>query len=137
MCFKIGNQNHFGREIGGATLARRSFERGADLGNADCLSRLARMFDMGTGVETDKSAAMRFYQRAWRQSSTVAGITSPSFTGNVKTRGPCSNAGSELPKRATERPANLFLTFASHQRRFYSFPAYACYSGSKRPVGSR
>lgn len=32
------------------------------------------MFDVGTGVEIDKSAAMRFYQQAWRRGSTVAGM---------------------------------------------------------------
>lgn len=69
--FRIGDA---AEEAGNYTLAKQSFERGAALGDAECLSRLAHMFDVGSGVEIDKVAAMRFYQRAWRRGSTVAGI---------------------------------------------------------------
>ena len=54
--------------------ARRAFERGAALGDVDCLVRLAYMFDVGCGIEADKSQAMRLYQRAWRRGNTTAGL---------------------------------------------------------------
>jgi TPR repeat protein len=61
-------------EAGNFDLARKSFERGASLGDTTCLCRLAYLFDTGTGVETDKKLAMRLYQRAWRiDRNTVAG----------------------------------------------------------------
>jgi len=69
--FRIGDA---AEEAGNYTLARQSFERGAALGDADCLSRLAHMFDVGSGVAIDKSAAMRLYRHAWRRGSTVAGM---------------------------------------------------------------
>lgn len=69
--FRIGDA---AQEEGNFALARQSFERGAALGDANCLSRLAYMFDVGSGVKTDKAAAMRFYQRAWRLGSTTAGM---------------------------------------------------------------
>lgn len=59
-------------EAGNYELARQSFERAASLGCADCLTRLAYMFDVGIGVEVDKSHAMQLYKRAWRQGSQVA-----------------------------------------------------------------
>ena len=61
-------------EAGNYDLARKSFERGASLGDTACLCRLAYLLDTGTGVEVDKKAAMRLYQRAWRiDRNTVAG----------------------------------------------------------------
>ncbi len=60
------------QEAGNYELARQSFERGASLGCADCLSRLAYMLDVGIGVEVDKSRAMHFYKQAWRRGSHVA-----------------------------------------------------------------
>lgn len=59
-------------EAGDYASARKSFERAASLGNADCLSRLARMYDIGLGVKVDKSHAMRLYKQAWRRGSSVA-----------------------------------------------------------------
>jgi TPR repeat protein len=59
-------------EAGNYDLARQSFERAASLGNADCLSRLAYMYDVGLGVQVDKSHAMRLYKQAWRRRSHVA-----------------------------------------------------------------
>jgi TPR repeat protein len=53
-------------EAGNYDLALRSFERGASLGDSMCLCRLAYLFDVGVGVETDKASAMRLYRRAWR-----------------------------------------------------------------------
>ena len=41
-------------EAGNYELARLSFERAASLGCADCLTRLAYLFDVGIGVEVDK-----------------------------------------------------------------------------------
>jgi TPR repeat protein len=46
--------------------ARTAFERGAALGDADCLCWLAYLYDSGEGVDIDKALAMRLYQRAWR-----------------------------------------------------------------------
>jgi len=69
--FRVGDA---AEEAGNYTLARQSFERGAALGDAECLFRLAYMFDIGSGVETDKAMAMRLYQRAWRRGSTTAGM---------------------------------------------------------------
>ena len=67
--FRIGDA---AEEAGNYDLARRSFERAASLGDAECLSRLAYMFDVGLGVEVDKANAMRLYKRAWRRGSYVA-----------------------------------------------------------------
>ncbi|MGI8611387.1 MAG: tetratricopeptide repeat protein [Sphingomicrobium sp.] len=38
------------------------------------MCRLAYMFDVGSGVKTDKRLAMRLYLRAWRRGSTTAGM---------------------------------------------------------------
>lgn len=67
--FSIGDA---AEEAGNFDLARQSFERGAALGSAECLSRLGYMFDVGAGVAADKALAMRLYQRAWRRGSHVA-----------------------------------------------------------------
>ena len=67
--FSIGDA---AQEAGNFDLARQSFERGAALGSAECMSRLAYMFDVGAGVAADKALAMRLYKRAWRQGSDVA-----------------------------------------------------------------
>jgi uncharacterized protein len=61
--FQIGDA---AEEAGNFAHARAAFERGAALGDVACLSRLAYLFDTGTGVEVDKTTAMRLYQRAWR-----------------------------------------------------------------------
>jgi TPR repeat protein len=63
---------HDAQEAGNYELARQSFERGASLGCADCLSRLAYMLDVGIGVDVDKSRAMQLYKQAWRLGSHVA-----------------------------------------------------------------
>jgi len=61
-------------EAGNYDLALQSFERGASLGDSSCLCRLALLFDVGVGVESDKATAMRLYRRAWRvDRNTVAG----------------------------------------------------------------
>src|SRR5687767_9359675 len=52
---------------GNFAFARQVFERGAELGDLTCLTRLAYMLDVGLGVPCDKRQAMRLYQRAWRQ----------------------------------------------------------------------
>ena len=62
--FRIGDA---AEEAGDHEHARRSFEKGAALGDVYCLMRLAYMFDVGVGVEIDKTFAMRCYQRAWRR----------------------------------------------------------------------
>ena len=67
--FRIGDA---AEENGNFDLARQSFERGSALGCVECMSRLAYLFDVGAGVETDKDLAMRLYQRAWRRGSSVA-----------------------------------------------------------------
>ena len=67
--FRIGDN---AEEAGDYDLARQSFERAASLGNADCLSRLAYMYDVGLGVEIDKPLAMKLYKQAWRRGSHVA-----------------------------------------------------------------
>jgi hypothetical protein len=66
--FQIGDA---AEEAGNFAHARTAFERGAALGDADCLSRLAYLFDTGRGVEADKAIAMRLYQRAWRKERNV------------------------------------------------------------------
>jgi TPR repeat protein len=67
--FSIGDA---AEEAGNFDLARQSFERGAALGSAECMSRLAYLFDVGAGVPADKALAMRLYQQAWRRGSHVA-----------------------------------------------------------------
>lgn len=67
--FSIGDA---AEEAGNFDLARQSFERGAALGSAECMSRLAYLFDVGAGVPADKARAMRLYQQAWRRGSHVA-----------------------------------------------------------------
>lgn len=70
--FHIGDA---AQEAGNLAHALVAFERGAALGDADCLCRLALMIDTGTGIKADKLAAMRLYQRAWRKErSVVAGL---------------------------------------------------------------
>lgn len=69
--FQIGDA---AQEAGNFAHALTAFERGAALGDLACLSRLAYLFDTGTGVEVDKAIAMKLYQRAWRKErDTVAG----------------------------------------------------------------
>jgi len=55
-------------EVGNYEFARQSFERGAELGDASCLMRLAYMYDVGElGVAVDKVRAMQLYRLAWRK----------------------------------------------------------------------
>lgn len=61
--FQIGNA---AEEAENFSHARAAFERGAALGDVNCICRLAYLFDTGTGMEADKALAMRLYQRAWR-----------------------------------------------------------------------
>ena len=68
--FRIGDA---AEEAGNFELARRSFERGAALGDIECLCRLAYLFDAGVGVEADKTLAMRLYRQAWRKGNIAAG----------------------------------------------------------------
>lgn len=65
--FRIGDA---AEEAGNLAHALKAFERGAALGNVDCLCRLAYLFDTGTGVEADKATAIRLYQRARRSEPT-------------------------------------------------------------------
>jgi uncharacterized protein len=67
--FRIGDA---AEESGDYDLARASFEKGASFGDEVCLTRLARMFDLGLGCEADRAAAMRCYQKAWRRGSEIA-----------------------------------------------------------------
>jgi TPR repeat protein len=62
-------------EDGRLDFARQSFEQGAALGDADCLCRLARMYDEGIGVTADKRKAMRLFQMAWRRSRNTTAAT--------------------------------------------------------------
>lgn len=66
--FQIGDT---AQEAGNFAHARAAFERGAALGDVSCISRLAYLFDTGTGVEVDKAAAMRLYQQVWRKERDV------------------------------------------------------------------
>ncbi len=61
------------QEAGDFDLARRCFEQGAALGDANCLSRLAYLYDVGMGVPIDKRRARGLYLRAWRLGCHVAG----------------------------------------------------------------
>jgi TPR repeat protein len=55
-------------EAGNHEFARQSYERGAALGDAFSLFRLAHMYDVGElGVSPDKVRAMQLYKRAWRK----------------------------------------------------------------------
>jgi TPR repeat protein len=55
-------------EAGNHEFALQSYERGAALGDAFCVFRLAHMYDVGgLGVEPDKVRAMELYRRAWRK----------------------------------------------------------------------
>ncbi len=67
--FRIGDS---AEEAGNYDVARASFEQGASLGDVICLTRLANLFDLGLGCETDKAAAMQLYRRAWRRGSEIA-----------------------------------------------------------------
>lgn len=70
--FQVGDA---AQEAGNFAHARAAFERGAALGDVACLSRLAYLFDTGTGVDVDKATAMQLYQRAWRKARcNVAGL---------------------------------------------------------------
>ncbi len=68
--FRIGDA---AAEAGNFDLALQSFERGAALGDTESMCRLGYMFDVGSGVEVDKAAAMRLYRRAWRRGNASAG----------------------------------------------------------------
>ena len=46
--------------------ARRCYERGAILGDPQCIQALGYMYDVGEGVPADKAMAMKLYRRAWR-----------------------------------------------------------------------
>src|SRR6185295_17849301 len=55
-------------EAGNHEFALQSYERGAALGDAFCVFRLAHMYDVGElGVAPDKVRAMQLYRRAWRK----------------------------------------------------------------------
>jgi TPR repeat protein len=43
-------------------LARQWFKRGASLGDTECLSRLANMFEVGLGGQPAKGRAMQLYK---------------------------------------------------------------------------
>jgi TPR repeat protein len=68
-CFIEGDR---AEESGNFPLARQWFERGVELGEVDCLTRLARMYDLGIGVIADGVVSIRLYKRAWRLGSTLA-----------------------------------------------------------------
>lgn len=70
--FRIGDA---AEEAGNFEVALQSFERGAVLGDVQCLCRLAYLFDVGRGVEVDKAKAMRLYRRAWQQSRETVAAT--------------------------------------------------------------
>ncbi len=67
--FRLGDA---AEDAGDFQMARRSFERGAELGDQLCLDRLAHQLDVGLGGESDKPLAMRYYRRAWRLGSHTA-----------------------------------------------------------------
>lgn len=62
---------HDAEERGDFAFARRSFEWLVKLGEYEALTRLAYMHDVGVGMDVDKQAAMRLYQRAWRAGRSV------------------------------------------------------------------
>lgn len=70
--FRIGDA---AQEDGKLDFARRSFERGATLGDVECLTRLAYMHDVGIGTDIDKQLAMILYQGAWRVARSVVAAT--------------------------------------------------------------
>jgi TPR repeat protein len=61
------------QEAGDFELARLCFEQGAALADANCLSRLAYLYDVGIGVPIEKRRARGLYLRAWRLGCHVAG----------------------------------------------------------------
>lgn len=66
------NIAHDAGEEGNFDLARQCYERGAALGDAECLHALGYMYDVGEGVIEDKALAMKLYRRAWRRGSHAA-----------------------------------------------------------------
>lgn len=70
--FRIGDA---AQEDGKLDFARHPFERGATLGDVECLTRLAYMHDVGIGTDIDKQLAMILYQRAWRIARSVVAAT--------------------------------------------------------------
>ncbi|MDP9421789.1 MAG: sel1 repeat family protein [Pseudomonadota bacterium] len=66
------NIAHDAGEEGNFDLARQCYERGAALGDAECLHALGYMYDVGEGVSQDKAIAMKLYRRAWRRGSHAA-----------------------------------------------------------------
>ena len=67
--FRIGDA---AEDAGDLDLALRSFQRGAELEDEACLSRLAYLHDEGHGVRPNKKRALRLYLKAWRNGSHVA-----------------------------------------------------------------
>jgi len=59
-------------QAGDLDRMRQCYERGAALGDADCIQALGYMYDVGEGVAVDKLHAMKLYQRAWRRGSQSA-----------------------------------------------------------------
>lgn len=59
-------------ENGDFDRMRHCYERGAALGDADCLHALGYMYDIGEGVLVDKDLAMKLYRQAWRHGSQAA-----------------------------------------------------------------
>ena len=68
------NIAHDAAEKGDFHLARQCYERGAALGDANCLQALGYMYHTGEGVAEDKAQAMKLYQRAWRGGSYTAAL---------------------------------------------------------------
>ena len=68
------NIAHEAGEKGDFHLARQCYERGAALGDANCLQALGYMYDVGEGVTEDKALAMKFYRRAWRGGDWAAAL---------------------------------------------------------------
>jgi len=63
---------HNANEEGDFDRARKCYEQGAKLGDAQCLQSLAYMYDVGKGVDEDKKLAMALYRKAWRKGSHAA-----------------------------------------------------------------
>ncbi|RYG22562.1 MAG: sel1 repeat family protein [Burkholderiales bacterium] len=59
-------------EAGNFDHALQCYERGAALGDAECLMALGYMYDVGEGVAADKAIAMGLYRRAWKRGSHAA-----------------------------------------------------------------
>jgi uncharacterized protein len=53
-------------DAGDFSRALLCFEQGAALGDDGCISRLGYMYDVGIGVDIDKTFAMRCYRKGWR-----------------------------------------------------------------------